>query len=157
MRWFPCLLFLPFFMTSCQPNAHFEQTYQFENKAWAHSDTLDFTFSIEDTTQRFDIALDIEHTTTYSKQNLYVQFHTRFPSGQRLSKLVSLELANKAGVWYGRCNADDCQVRIPLQNNAYFNEPGTYTITVEQYTREKDLPGVHAMGLAILPSQSENQ
>lgn len=149
MRWHFLLPLLALAFFACEPKAHFQQSYSFENDTWPYADTLNFTFQITDTTDLFNIALDVDHATTFPFQNLYVQFHTAFPSGLRLSKLVSLELANKAGVWFGRCNADDCQVRIPLQNDAFFNELGEYTITVEQYTRKQDLPGVSSVGLAI--------
>ena len=150
MRWiYGSSLLLALSFIACQSNVHFEKTYSFDPAIWSHVDTLDFSFEITDTTQLFDIALDVEHTTDFPMQNLYVQFYTQFPSGLRLSKLVSLELADKAGVWFGSCNADDCRVRIPLQNGAFFNELGSYTITVEQYTRQKDLRGVQSMGLAL--------
>lgn len=157
MRWiFGSTLLLAFSLFACQSNVHYEKSYSFDQAIWSHVDTLDFTFQITDTTQLFDIALDVEHATDFPMQNLYVQFYTQFPSGQRLSKLVSLELADKAGVWFGSCNADDCQVRIPLQNGAFFNEPGSYTITVEQYTRQADLRGVQSMGLALERSSAAN-
>ncbi|MEO1712487.1 MAG: gliding motility lipoprotein GldH [Bacteroidota bacterium] len=150
MRWiYGSSLLLILTIVACQSNVHFEKSYPFDQAIWSHADTLDFTFEITDTTQLFDIALDVKHATDFPMQNLYVQFYTQFPSGLRLSKLVSLELADKAGVWFGSCNADDCRVRIPLQNGAFFNELGTYTITVEQYTRQKELRGVQSMGLAL--------
>ncbi len=155
MRWiYGSTLLFTLSLFACQSNVHFEKSYAFEQAIWSHADTLDFTFEIADTTQLFDIALDVEHATDFPMQNLYVQFYTQFPSGLRLSKLVSLELADKAGVWFGSCNADDCRVRIPLQNGAFFNETGSYTITVEQYTRQADLRGVQSLGLAIEKSQA---
>jgi hypothetical protein len=36
-----------------------------------------------------------------------------------------------------------------LQENAYFNKPGDYLITLEQYTRRDSLPGILAVGMAL--------
>lgn len=149
-------IFLPlgfFVLLGCQPRAVLNEKWVFDNQQWSNADTLDFKVSIPDTTTRYDLLLDLKHSPGFSNQNFYIRIYTRFPDGQRLDKLVSLELADKAGVWFGRCNKKSCRLRIPIQENAWFNQPGDYLFTLEQYSRMDPLPGVHQLGMIIRPSK----
>ena len=138
------LLFL-FLTTACGPDYLFQEERTIPNGQWTYADTLDYAINIEDTIAIYNLYLELEHASTYGFQNLYVRIHTRFPDGQRPVKVVSLELADKAGVWAGDCNSKRCAVRIPIQENAYFNQPGDYLFTIEQYMRQDSLPGVESV------------
>lgn len=137
---------------ACQPKAVLDEKKTFPEGQWRHADTLNFEALIEDTTGRYDLFLDLEHSPDFRNQNMYVKIHTRFPDGQRPGKLVSLELAGKAGDWFGRCNTNRCRLTIPIQTQAFFDKPGTYLFTIEQYTRLDPLPGVMSLGMRIQPS-----
>ena len=130
------LSFLSFLLSACGPDYLYEETSDLEEAGWTYTDTLNFQFTIDDTPALYNLYLEVEHTTDYSYQNLYTQIHTQFPSGQRMSQVVSLELADKAGVW-------------PIQANAFFNEPGTYVITLEQYMRRSPVTGLTSIGFML--------
>lgn len=137
------------FFTACGSEYVFEKEYPIANQAWAYADTLDFQFDIVDTTIVYNIFLEVEHSTSYSKQNLYTQIYTKFPTGERLKEQLSLELANKMGKWNGNCSSDWCTVRIPIQEGAFFNQAGNYTITVEQFMRVNPIEGIKSVGLLL--------
>ena len=149
----PVLFFLLLFFTitfvSCGPDYAYKKSFEIGDQAWAYADTLDFDFRIEDTTLIYNLYLEVEHTRDYGFQNLYTRIHTRFPDGARLSELLSLELADKTGFWLGDCRGEICTLRIPIQEGAYFNQAGAYTIQLEQYMRVDPLPGVRAMALLL--------
>lgn len=138
-----------FLFTACGPDYLFQETREIPNGQWTYADTLDYALAIEDTTEVYSLFLELGHTTSYGFQNLYVRIHTRFPDGQRPAKVVSLELADKAGIWAGDCSNQRCTVRIPLQENAYFNQPGEYLFTIEQFMRQDSLPGVERVAFLV--------
>lgn len=125
------------------------ETHELPDNQWAYEDSIQFNFAIADTLQLYDLVLELKHSTDYAYQNLYTKIHTHFPDGQRLSKPVSLELANAAGEWRGNCNAETCTTPIPIQTGAYFNQPGDYTIVVEQFMRESPVNGVQGLTLKV--------
>jgi gliding motility-associated lipoprotein GldH len=138
------------FCASCGPDYVLDERHTFPEGQWAYADSLSFSASIRDTLSLYNLYLDIDHgVEEFPFQNLYVRIHTIFPGGQRLTETVSLELANRAGAWHGDCNAKACQLRITLQENAFFEQAGDYSFVVEQYTRRNPLPGVRAIGFAI--------
>ncbi len=147
----PFLSLLAFLMlfSACGPNYVYQEEHTIPNSQWTYADTLDYAVRIDDTTTIYNLYLQLEHTTAYGFQNLYIRIHTRFPDGQRPVKVVSLELADKAGVWAGDCNSKRCTLRIPIQENAYFNKPGDYLFTIEQYMRQDSLPGVESLAFLV--------
>lgn len=140
---------------SCQPKAVLDEKKTFPEGQWLHADTLDFGVDIADTLGKYDLFLDLEHSPDFPNQNLYIKIYTRFPDGQRPGKLVSLELADKSGAWFGRCNNKRCRLTIPIQERAFFDNPGPYVFTLEQYTRLDPLPGINSVGMRIQPSPKQ--
>lgn len=122
--------------------------------AWVATDSLNFTFSVSDTQQIYNLYLDIVHSPDYDYQNLYVRIHTHFPNGRRLSEPLSLELADRFGRWHGECSDEECLLSIPIQEGAFFSQPGTYTITAEQFMRQDTLPGIHRIGFKVEETDS---
>jgi len=137
------------FLVSCGPDYILDHDYEIKDAKWAYADQLNYEIEIPDALKIYNLYIEIEHATDFPKQNMYVMIHTQFPSGKRISEQVSLEMANKLGVWYGNCNADWCTLSIPIQQGAYFDIPGTYTFTIEQYMRLEPLPGVKRIGFKI--------
>lgn len=145
---FPLVLAL-FALSACGPDYVYEKRYAIEQQAWAYADTLQFDFEVEDTNTVYNLWLEVDHSTSFSNQNLYTQIHTKFPSGERITELLSLKLANKAGQWVGECNRTSCSLNIPIQQGAYFNQAGNYQITVEQYMRRSPVEGVEAIAFRL--------
>ena len=143
------LFTLCFLLQSCGQSFLYEKDISLSDNTWTYENQLDFSFEITDTKALQNLYLDITHSTEFKTQNIYVNFHTKSPSGKVVSDMVSLELAKKNGVWFGNCGGQWCDLRIPIQQNAYFDETGTYTLSVEQYTRTEDLQGVKSVGFRI--------
>ena len=139
-----CLL-----LTGCGGDFIYQKTLDVPGESWTYQDTLKFDFDIADTTKMYGMFLEVTHAGDYGFQNLYVQFHTIFPSGKKSTQLVSLELAAQTGIWNGECSSNECTVEIPLQSKTIFNETGKHTLAVEQYMRQSPLPGVKSMTLKI--------
>lgn len=142
-------LFFSLIFTSCGPNYIVDQSYDISNQTWTYADTLDFEIDVKDSLKIYNLYLDLEHTTDFYFHNMYVLIHTAFPSGKRISEQVSLEMANRAGAWFGDCNADWCTFSIPIQTGAYFNAVGKHTITLEQFTRKDSLQGVKRIAFKV--------
>ena len=151
MRYLAYLFFFTtlLLLSSCGTGYEYDRQYTFEEGVWAQEDTLDFTFTIGDTLTIYNLYLEVENSTSYNFQNLYTKVYTQFPSGERIEELLSLELADRAGAWLGNCNSESCALKIPIQEGAYFNQAGAYTVTVEQYMRVNPVEGVRSMGFML--------
>jgi len=135
--------------SSCGPRYVLRESEEVKDGVWTYADSAVFALEVVDTSKRYAIAIALQHTTGYAFQNLYLRIHTRFPNGQRLSQPISLELAGKAGNWLGKCRGKNCEIVIPIQENAFFNATGTHRFVLEQYMRTDSLPGIREVGLHI--------
>ena len=136
-------------ISGCGPNYVFLEKHETTEGQWAYEDTIDFKVNISDTLAIYNLYLEVEHSTDYAFQNLYANIYTQFPDGQRLKKLVSFELANKGGIWLGQCSQNFCTLNIPIQQGAFFNEPGEYLFTLEQHMRINPILGVKSFAFRI--------
>ncbi len=143
------ILLLPIFLFSCGKSYLYNEEISILNNAWTDTDSLNFQFNIPDTTKIYNILLDVKHSPEYAFQNMYVEIHTAFPSSERIKEMVSLELANRAGAWYGDCSSSACELEIAIQEGAFFNQAGDYEITIKQFMRKNPLKGVKGMRLKI--------
>jgi gliding motility-associated lipoprotein GldH len=135
---------------SCKQSVVYEETFEIDpQQGWPYADSLTYAFSIADTQQLYNLYLTLDHLVDYPYQNLYINIRTVFPDGKDLAQVLSLELSDKQGFWQGDCNSEDCELRIPIQEEAYFNQPGDYRIVVEQYMRTDSLRGLQSIGLQL--------
>lgn len=148
MRLFFFLLSLSF-LHACSENFVYSEQQIIDNAEWKYGDTLDFAIPIADTTEKYNLYLDVQHTTDYSYQNIYLNVATIYPSGKRIAELLPIDFADKTGQWYGNCNTETCQLRVNIQQRAYFNETGTHHIVFEQYLRENPLRGIQSIALKM--------
>lgn len=143
------LAFVALSLAACGPNYLFEEEKSVPNQQWVYADTLDFTFSVTDTSALYNLYVNFVYADTFPNQNVYVKFHTRFPDGKRLSKPLSFDLFDSMGNPTGKCSGGFCKAQIGIQQNAFFNQLGEYTITLEQFGRRDHLPGLKALGFVV--------
>ena len=151
------LLSIPILLASCGKNYLYQKEININPQGWSYQDSLNFEFNIADTSTVYNIILEIEHTTEYRFQNLYVQIHTKLPNGERNTQTLSLELAAKSGMWKGDCNAETCLTTIPLQEQIFFQKTGKYQITIEQFMRINPLKNVRKIALKIEKTNLKKQ
>ncbi len=149
--WFPFLIAPAIFFSACGDDFLYEKNIPVESASWAYEDTLTFDFNIDDSTKIYSLLLEVSHSPDFGFQNLYVQMHTRYPSGKEDKQVLSLELASQSGVWNGKCGGKKCTLEIPLLSDVTFPETGKYSLAIEQYMRQSPLPGILGMALKIKP------
>jgi gliding motility-associated lipoprotein GldH len=138
------------FFTACGPDIIFEKTDELPEAGWDYDQSLSYEFEVKDTSQLYRLELLVKHAVDFPRQNMYVKLYTTFPDGRELEEMVSLELANKAGVWFGDCGKEWCDLIIPIQLEAYFDQPGPYQLRVEQYTRMNPLEGIQQFAFRVI-------
>ncbi|MCB9344200.1 MAG: gliding motility lipoprotein GldH [Lewinellaceae bacterium] len=142
-------------LNSCGDNYLFNEEKEIANGSWSYQDTLNYTISVGDTSQLYNLYVAFEHADTFRYQNIYLKLHTLFPDGSRTSRLRSFDLYDIEGKSKGECSGHTCEVKSLLQDNLYFNQIGDYTITLEQFTRSNPLLGVNSV--AILMEKAEKK
>jgi gliding motility-associated lipoprotein GldH len=137
--------------TACDPNRVFEQNTDFENYSWDVQQKPSFTFQIQDTTARYDLFFNVRNASAYGYYNLYLKHTLTGPSGPvgkpRLHELILMD--PKTGEPRGSGTGDIFDHQMLALPHLKFAQPGSYTLTMEQYMRQDQLAGLMAVGLRV--------
>lgn len=143
---------IPFVLISCGESYIYKETAKFEEYAWAYQDTLTFAATITDTTKLYSLYLDIDHTTDYLYQNIYMNIYTLLPNGTEQKARVNVNFAEPDGKWTGKCRGKNCTIPVVIQEKAYFSPAGTYTFIIEQFTRNETIQDIKGITFKIKDS-----
>jgi len=135
--------------SSCGKEYFFSATTELPQQIWTYKNTPEFSVTIENTDAVYNLLLDITHRTDFPYQNIYLKFHATDPAGVQTVTIIPLNFANKAGVWYGDCDSEWCQLEGFLQKNLKLSTKGTYLFKLEQFMRIDDLSGIKAVGIKL--------
>lgn len=122
---------------------------------WAYQDTVVFVFEVSDTIPAYDIKLNVTHADDFAYSNMYVHISTTFPDGQKVENPLSLQLADNRGIWQGKCSGGDCKVPLMLSEKIFFNQPGTYSIKINQHSRTDLITGIKELELSVMENRSK--
>jgi gliding motility-associated lipoprotein GldH len=133
----------------CKEQIVFEQNQKTDEMGWPANEILNFEFEVKDTTQLFDIFLNVRNTTEYEYSNLYVFFQTDFPDGRTFRDTVEMILADHQGKWTGKGFGKLKSNSFHFRKDVWFPDEGVYEFTIQHAMREELLKGISDMGIKI--------
>lgn len=132
---------------SCTTVDLYEKTAVIPNHAWQSSFKPSFSFTIKDTTQRYQLYLVLRHTGKYNFNNIYVKLHVQHEGGTMADFVEDISLATQEG-WKASAMDDIYEHRSPIGEPGLLRK-GTYTFTLEQIMREDPLQHVLNAGIRL--------
>ena len=150
LRWAFVIGFLSL-LTACDPNQVFEQNTDFPNYSWDVQQKPAFTFTIQDTTASYDVFFNVRYASAYGFYNLYMKHTLTGPGGAVGKPLLHqvLLLNPKTGEPKGSGTGDIYDIQFLALPKQHFAKAGNYTLTLEQYMRQDQLPGLMAVGVRV--------
>ena len=115
----------------------FEEFQEISEQGWWYEDMYEFDFDVTDTTDVYRLLVFFEYDTDYRWENFYARIHTTFPGDTARQDIISFQLADATGTWFGECGKYTCKLNIPLQEKVRFPQTGNYQIAFEQYMRQE--------------------
>ena len=146
---FTHLLICSLLLSSCDENVVMESHQNMESSKWDYADAKTFTAEIKDTVQHYNIAVSLRHGFNFEWRNLWVKIETTFPDGKQYERRVNLVLSGPDGVWHGEVLGDNCDIQVPIQQNAFFPLTGKYTFKITQDMRANPLPYIKNVGMRV--------
>ncbi len=143
-------------ISACGPSYIFDNDKEIANKTWLYKDSINFYVPIEDISSTYNVILSVTHDEEFGNENAYVNVFVKSPDGKRTKNQVSVEMADKAGQWRGRCSGGSCVLETMLQESAKFPQKGNYTFTIIQNNRMDSLQLVEKIGLKLQKQAKEN-
>lgn len=137
------------FLSSCDKTRILEKNEDIKSHSWDYTDLKTFEAEIADTSLTYNIYINMRHAFTFEWRNAWIDIETVFPDGKTFHKRVNLPLSQPDGQWFGDCLGDNCDIQVPIQNNAYFPQPGKYIFKLKQDMRVNPLHHVKSIGMRI--------
>jgi len=138
-------------LSACDQNRVFEQNTDFANYSWDVQQKPAFTFAIQDTAALYDVYFNVRNASAYGFYNLYVKHTLTGPAGPVGQPLLHhmVLMDPKTGEPLGSGTGDIYDHQILALPKQRFHKAGNYTITLEQYMRQDQLPGLMAIGVRV--------
>ena len=156
------VLVLSFGFLSCADKGQ-SQFQTLENAEWLKSDTLNYTFSVTDTLNRYDILIHIRNNIDYEFSNIFLVSTLDFPASDRtLVDTLEYEMADLEGNWLGQSKGTVVENLLLFRQGVVFPNKGQYKMRVNHLMRKKGfaeglsaLSGITDVGVEIKPENNQ--
>lgn len=149
MRSCIALLMISISFVSCWDLPMFSETKEIEGDLWDVSNSIEFSWEIDEISNNYDAYVDIRHTENYRYTNLYLFLDFTFPNGKSKRDTLECILATQRGKWLGSGLGDSFDKRTVFQENIQFPLKGEYSLKITHGMRDELLEGVSEVGLRI--------
>lgn len=117
---------------------------------WAKQDTLSFPVGITDSLLDCEVTVEIRHRNNYPYRNLSLTFSCLSPDSMTLLvDTLSLELADKNGVWKGRGIGSLYQLEKLVDGLLRIDRPGEYIVSLTSLFPDTLLTGLNDFGIEL--------
>jgi gliding motility-associated lipoprotein GldH len=139
-------------LASCDSNRVYETNKDFDAGYWPMRDTARFIFSIEDTTQTFNVKVNVRNTLDYETARLFMNYSLRDSSGKVMRKrlLEFFLFDRKTGEPFGESGLGDVyQHAFTLEPNMKFPYRGKYEVQLSHMMRVDSLREILSVGARV--------
>jgi len=147
------LMLFSFSLSNCSDGTIYNKYKDLNEGYWSVNEPLSFEFTINDTSQNYQLDYYVRNSMQYDYYNLYIAYSLENGQGDTLrSSMHESNLVDPtSGKPFGSSAGDYYDHQIPLFDDFHFSDTGTYKFSMRQYMREDTVMGIHAMGLRVKP------
>lgn len=148
---FPLVLCFALCVSSCDVNRVYEKNTDLSERIWLEDSVLEFDVSLNDASIPYTVYANVRNGQSYPFYNLYLQYSIVDSTGKEVKKsLENLILFEpKTGEPYGSGLGDVFDHQIPILENYFFPNLGSYKIRMQQYMRRDTLSEVYSVGVRV--------
>lgn len=143
------VLFISPLFWSCGNEVLVDHTIEFSKKTWEVQNEFNTKFEVVDTVSNYNFFVTLRNTDDYPYQNLFVFLTTTFPNGKSKLDTINCPLADPRGKWLGKGFGGVYDNRVLYMAKKRFPLMGTYSVSIEQAMRDRELPGILDAGVRI--------
>jgi gliding motility-associated lipoprotein GldH len=148
---------------SCDSNRVFDD-YESLSGEWDKDNTIEFKVTPPDSTNAYNLYVNLRHTEAYKFSNLFLIVELKYPNGKTLKDTLNYKMANPDGSFLGIGFSDIKENKLWYKGHEapfIFNESGEYSVSIQHAMRENGkidgvdkLEGIIDVGFRIEHSQT---
>ena len=143
---------------SCDSNQIFDEYKSVPNQ-WNKDSLISFTMTPPDSTNLYNLFINIRNTSDYKFSNLFLIAEINFPHGKTIKDTLEYQMAKPDGTLMGEGFTDVKENKLWYREAVRFDEVGEYTITIQHAMRNNgevngvdNLEGITDVGFRIEPA-----
>lgn len=142
-------ILIALFAISCSRTTIYDLSVDVNNETWNRDSLAVFDININDTSQSYNIIVNIRNTVEYRYQNLYIFADIIAPNGAVQRDTIECFFADNAGRWLGRGHGALRDNRFLYRSGVRFANSGNYKFQFQQAMRVQSLQGIANVGIRI--------
>jgi len=142
-------------IVSCDSNSVYDNYKSIPN-SWHKDSIVSFKVTPPDSTNAYNLFVNLRNTTTYKYNNLFLIVEMVFPHGKTIKDTLEYKMAEPNGKLLGEGYMDIKENKLWYKQNIVFKEKGEYTINIQHAMRENgkvngviELEGITDIGFRI--------
>ena len=155
-------LMLCFAFVGCDSKRVFD-TYQSVPNAWHKDSVVSFNISPPDSTNAYNLFVNLRNTNAYKFNNIHLIVEMVFPHGKTVTDTLEYRMALPSGKLLGAGYMDVKESKLWYKEQVIFEESGEYKVNIQHAMRENgkvngvvNLEGVTDVGFRIEHSLNNN-
>ena len=152
------LLTIVLLVLGCDSNQIFDEYKSVPNQ-WNKDDLISFTVTPPDSTNLYNLFINIRNTSDYKFNNLFLIAEMNFPNGKTVKDTLEYQMAMPDGLLMGEGFTDVKENKLWYKEGVRFDEVGDYNITIQHAMRNNgevngvnNLQGITDVGFRIEPA-----
>ena len=144
-----------FVLASCDSNRVFDTYKSIPNK-WHKDSIVTFKVTPPDSTNAYNLFVNLRNTNTYKYNNLFLIVEMVFPHGKTVKDTLEYKMAEPNGKLLGTGYTDVKENKLWYKEQVVFKEAGEYTVNIQQAMRENgkvngviELEGITDIGFRV--------
>lgn len=147
---FVCLAF-----NACDSNRIYDEYKSLPNQ-WNKDSIITFNVTPPDSTNAYNVFVNLRNTNKYKYSNLFLIVATKFPNGKVVTDTLEYRMTKPNGEFLGSGFSDLKENTLWYKEGVVFQESGEYKFTIQHAMRENgkvggvvNLEGITDVGLRI--------
>lgn len=128
-------LIFSFLFISCDSKRVFD-TYKSIPNAWHKDSIVSFKIKPPDSTQTYNLFVNLRNTNDYKFNNLFLIVEMVFPHGKTLKDTLEYKMADPNGALLGTGASGIKENKLWYKEEVVFSEAGEYTVNIQHAMRE---------------------
>lgn len=154
-------LIFSLFFVSCDSNRVFD-TYKSVPKTWHKDSIVSFKVNPPDSTNTYNLFVNLRNTNDYKFSNLFLIVEMVFPHGKTIKDTLEYRMADPTGKLLGEGITSVKENKLWYKEHVVFKEKGEYQVNIQQAMRENgkvngvvELEGITDIGFRIEKAQTQ--
>lgn len=143
---FLLLLIAVISLSSCNELLVYSDYQPIKEGKWELDKKVDFEFSGLDSTQTYNLFINIRNDDSYAFSNLFLIAELEYPSGNTIKDTLEYRMAEPSGEWLGKGMGGVKENKLWYKEMIYFSDSGVYKVNISHAMRKNgNVEGLHVL------------